>query len=177
MTSPLTLTLTRVQPADGALLDNLWQFYELESSFWSHEDVDASGRFNSLSGFLSRLGDPDAFDWAYLLHQQGELVGFLLVGHQNLFDRQIMEFGDLYVLPKFRGRGIATEVIRQTLLDSAHPWLVCVFRDDRQAQAFWDRVFQRLPFASVREVEPPDVPALRQFVINDASFACASASP
>jgi predicted acetyltransferase len=172
--TPTPITLTRVTPADATLLDNLWQFYELESSFWSGEDIDAKGRFNSLSGFLGRLGDPDAFDWAYLIHQKGAAAGLLLVGHQNLRDgtiqRTILEFGDLYVLPKYRNQGIATEVIRQTILATVHPWLVCVFRDDLRALAFWDRAFKRLPFSSVREVVPPDVPEFVEFVVNDAAL-------
>ena len=111
------LTLIRVTPADAALLDRLWQFYELESSFWSGEDIDETGRFTSLDDFLERLGTPDPFDWAYLIRHEGQLAGLLLVGHQNLRGQSIMEFCDLYVLPRFRGRGIATELIADALDD------------------------------------------------------------
>jgi hypothetical protein len=85
------ITLSRVTRDDATLLDRLWQFYELESSFWSGEDIDESGRFNSLSDFMERLGDPDSFDWAYLIRYEGRLAGLLLVGHQNLRGRSIME--------------------------------------------------------------------------------------
>ncbi|ANH68547.1 hypothetical protein ABE85_14975 [Mitsuaria sp. 7] len=71
------------------------------------------------------------------------------------------------MLPKYRDQGIATEVIRQTILATDHPWLVCVFRDDLRALAFWDRAFKRLPFSSVREVVPPDVAEFVEFVVND----------
>lgn len=163
------VVLDRVTPAGAALLDNLWQFYELESSFWSHEDVDPAGRFTSLSGFLSRLGDPNTSIWAYFIRHQGELAGFLLISEEeHYFGRTIAEFADLYVLPKYRGRGVATAVIRRTMLASNHPWLVCSFKDDHKALAFWERAFARLPFAGVREVIPPDVEAMRQFVVNDA---------
>lgn len=162
-----SVTLTRVEPADATLQDNLWQFYEFESSVWSHADIDGLGRFNSLAEFLARLGDPQSFDWAYLIRQQDAVVGFLLVGHQNLDGRSIMEFADVYVLPKFRGQGVATEVLRQTVLASDHAWLICAFRDDQAARAFWARAFERLPFGSVREVIPSDVPQMHQFVVND----------
>ncbi len=165
------VTLTRVAPADAALLDRLWQFYELESSYWSGNDLDETGRFTSLSGFLERLSDPDAFDWAYLIRHEGQLCGLLLVGHQNLRGRSIMEFGDLYVLPKYRERGIATEVVRQIVLASDEPWLICVFREDRQALAFWRRAFERLPFSSVREVLPSEDPDLHEFIVNDEPAA------
>jgi predicted acetyltransferase len=161
------ITLSRVTRDDAPLLDQIWQFYELESSFWSGEDVDETARFTSLADFLARLGDPDAFDWAYLIRHEGRLAGLLLVGHQNLRGRSLMEFADLYVLPRYRGRGVATEVIRQIVLDSHQPWLICVFREDRQALGFWRRSFERLPFSSVREVLPSEDPDLHEFIVND----------
>lgn len=164
-----SVSLFRVTPEDAALLDRLWQFYELESSFWSGEDIDETGRFTSLNGFLERLGTPSPFDWAYLIRHEGQVAGLLLVGHQNLRGREIMEFADLYVLPKFRGRGIASEVLRQVLLSSGQPWLICVFRNDAQALAFWRRAFERLPFASVREEVPSEDPDLHEFIVNDSA--------
>lgn len=166
MTSPVNLA--RVALADAPLLDRIWQFYELESSPWSGCDLDETGRFTSLSDFLTRLGDPDPFNWAYLIRHQGQLAGLLLVGRQNLRGRSIMEFADLYVLPKYRGRGIASEILRRTVLASGEPWLICVFRRDRKALAFWRRAFERLPFSSVREALPSEDPEMHEFIVNEA---------
>jgi predicted acetyltransferase len=176
---PLTpaVSLTRVTPVDAALLDRLWQFYELESSSWSGEDVDDAGRFTSLDGFLERLRTPDPFDWAYLIRHEDQLAGLLLVGHQNLRGRSIMEFGDLYVLPKYRGRGVASEVIRQVVLDSDHPWLICVFRTDAQALSFWRKAFGRLPFSSVHEESPSEDPDLHEFVVVPPALNRATVGP
>jgi predicted acetyltransferase len=73
------------------------------------------------------------------------------------------------VLPRYRGRGVATEVIRQIVLDLPQPWLICVFREDRQALDFWRRAFERLPFSSVREVLPSEDPDLHEFIVNDVA--------
>jgi len=162
-----SVSLARVTRADAPLLDRIWQFYELESSSWSECDLDETGRFTSLSGFLERLGDPDSFDWAYLIRHEGQLAGLLLVGRQNFRGREIMEFADLYVLPKHRGKGIASEVLRQTVLASEEPWLICVFRKDQAALTFWRRAFERLPFSSVRESVPPEVLDLHEFIVNE----------
>lgn len=167
MTSPVNLD--RVSLADAALLDRIWQFYELESSLWSGDDLDETGRFTSLSGFLERLGDPASFDWAYLIRHEGQLAGLLVVGRQNLCGRSIMEFADLYILPKYRGRGIASDVLRQTVLASQEAWLICVFREDHGALAFWRSAFERLPFASVREILPSEDPELHEFIVNEAN--------
>ncbi|MET4683126.1 GNAT family N-acetyltransferase [Brevundimonas faecalis] len=162
--------MIRALISDASLLDQIWQFYELESSFWSGNDTDDAGRFTSLSGFLSRLGQPDPFDWAYIIRYEGKLAGLLIVGHQNFGGRSIMEFADLYVLPKYRGKGVASEAIRQTMLSSNEPWLVCVFREDRQALAFWRAAFERLAFTSVREVLQPKDPELHEFIVNEEHF-------
>lgn len=58
-------------------------------------------------------------------------------------------------------------MIRQVLLDSNEPWLICVFREDRQALGCWRRGFERLPFASVREVLPSQDPDRHEFIVND----------
>lgn len=166
-----SITLTAVSPADGQLLDNLWQFYELESSAWSKDDIDSEGRFNSLSGFLARLRDPHAVAEGYFIHHGVSIVGFLLVGLQWLHEREIKELADLYVLPKYRGLGIASKVVHQMISSSDSPWLICVFSADVQAQRFWESAFQRLPFSSVRELLPPEFPELREFVVNDGESA------
>jgi predicted acetyltransferase len=162
-----SIALTPIAPADAQLLDNLWQFYELESSAWSQEDIDSEGRFNSLSAFLDRLFDPDAVAEGYFIYHGVSIVGFVLVGLQQLHERAIKELADLYVLPKYRGLGIASQVIHQTIMSSGSPWLICVFRADVHAQKFWERAFQRLPFSTVRELLPPEFPELREFVVND----------
>lgn len=105
------------------------------------------------------------------------IAGFLLVGLQQLQERAIKELADLYVLPKYRGLGIATEVIRQTVMASAHPWLIGVFRLDVHAQRFWERAFQRLPFSSVRELLPPEYPDLREFIVNEGPAGAARHEP
>jgi len=172
-----SITLTPVSPADAELLDNLWQFYELESSAWSAEDIDPCGRFNSLSDFLDRLRAPDAVAEGYVIRHGEYVAGFLLVGLQQLQERAIKELADLYVLPKYRGLGIATEVIRQTVMASDRPWLIGVFRLDVHAQRFWERAFQRLPFTSVRELLPPAYPDLREFIVNEGPAGAARHEP
>jgi len=164
---PPAITLTRVSAGDAELLDRLWQFYELESSFWSGEDVDDTARFRSLDGFLQRLKSPDPFDEAWLIRSEGVLAGLVLVGQQRVRQRSIVEFADLYVLPKYRGRGIASEVVRRIVLDAGHPWLICVFRSDAKAKAFWTRAFERLPFATVHELVPSEDPEMHEYIVND----------
>ncbi|WP_423599979.1 hypothetical protein [Roseateles sp. MS654] len=78
-----------------------------------------------------------------------------------------MEFADLYILRRYRGRGIASEVARQIVLDSKEPWLICVVPEDRQALNFWRRAFERLPLSSARAAPPSEEPHLHKSLVND----------
>ncbi|KMM74558.1 hypothetical protein ACP93_16175 [Xanthomonas sp. NCPPB 1128] len=95
------------------------------------------------------------------------MVGFVIVGLQQLQECTVKEFADIYVLHKYRGLGIATDVIHQMVVVSHHAWLICLFRLDVNAQRFWERVFRRLRFSSVRELLPPEYPDLREFIVNE----------
>ncbi|MEN0038788.1 MAG: GNAT family N-acetyltransferase [Cellvibrio sp.] len=161
------INLEPVDAANKSIIDNLWQFYEFESSFWSKEDVDTYGRYGSLADFLARVGTADTFDWGYIIKYQNQLVGFLIVADEYIGGKSIREFADIYILPKYRGLGIATQLIRTTILNSDHPWLICVFREDTNALNFWRNTFARLPFNSVRENLPPEIATLHEFIIND----------
>lgn len=72
----------------------------------------------------------------------------------------VQEFSDFFILKQYRRRGVALEVVRRVLLDSAQTWLVAMFRADAAACAFWQQAFARLPFA---RVEAYDDAALPQF--------------
>ena len=72
----------------------------------------------------------------------------------------VQEFSDFFILKQYRRRGVALEVVRRVLLDSAQTWLVATFRDDAVACAFWRHAFACLPFA---RVEAYDDAALPQF--------------
>lgn len=164
------MTDIELEPVDlnnKGLIDNLWQYYELESSFWSKEDVDAAGRFASLEGFLARVGQPDSFDSGFIIKYQSQIAGFLIVSDEFLFGKPIREFSDIYVLPKYRGLGITSEVIRLTILKSDRPWMICVFRNDHNAQAFWRKAFARLPFSAIYENNPPEVGHFHEYIVND----------
>lgn len=160
------IILEQVDSMRKELIDNLWQYYELESSFYNLTDVDISGRFTSLNSFLERVDRQDTFEWGYIIKYNGHIAGLLIIGDEYIHGEAVKEFSDIYILPKYRGCGIASHIIRTTILNSDHAWLICVFRKDEKGLAFWRNAFVRLPFDSVVENIPSEIDDLHEFIIN-----------
>lgn len=161
------IKLEQVNSDNKSVIDNVWQFYELESSWYSKHDVNAQGRFNSLDGFLQRVGCEDAFEWGFIVKYYANIAGLLIIGDEHIKGRPIREFSDIYILPKYRGLGIATHLINTIILNSDNPWLICILRNDLKAINFWRTTFARLPFYSVYENIPPEIEDLHEFIVND----------
>lgn len=163
----MPVALSRMQPSQVGLLRHLWQYYQLESSIREGLDVDASGRFETPDQVFEAALRSEGRNSAHLVCCDGQVAGFLLLESAQIEGKDITEFADLYVLPRYRGRGVASQVIAQVILRSSQPWLIAVFRDDFNALSFWRSAFKRIPFTSVREVEPPELPEFCEFVVNE----------
>ena len=160
------IILEQVDSTHKVIIDNIWQYYELESSSYTRTDVDISGRFTSLESFLDRVGLQDTFECGFIIRYRGHIAGLLIIGDEFINGKPIKEFSDIYVLPKYRGCGIASQLISTIILISEDTWLICVFRKDEKALAFWRNTFARLPFDSVVENIPPENIDLHEFIIS-----------
>ena len=158
-----------MQAAQAGLLANLWQYYQFDSSEREQLDVDSAGRFETPDEVFSKVLRSEDGSSAYLVQCDGAIAGFLILLSAEIEGKPITEFADLFVLPRYRRRGVATAVVEQVILRSAQPWLVAVFREDLKAQAFWRGAFERLPFSSRREVVPPELPEFHEFVVYEGS--------
>ena len=156
-----------MQPGQADLLASLWQYYQLESSSRERLDVDSAGRFETPDDVFAKVLNLDDGNSAYLVRCDGAIAGFLILLSAQIEGAPITEFADLFILPRYRGRGVASQVIEQVILHSTQPWLIAVFRDDSEALAFWRSALKRLPFSSVREIVPPELPEFHEFVVND----------
>jgi predicted acetyltransferase len=164
----MSIELVQVQPSQFGLLANLWQYYQLESSTREQLDVDSAGRFETPDEVLTNVLNSVNGDAAHLIRCENHVAGFLILLAAKIEGTPITEFADLYILPRYRRRGIASQVVEQVILRSSQPWLIAVFRHDLSALAFWRAAFQRLPFASCREIVPPELPEFHEFVVNES---------
>jgi predicted acetyltransferase len=77
------------------------------------------------------------------------------------------ELSDIFILPKYRSKGIALHVVRQLMLNNSINWHVAVYKNDREALQFWDRLFVKLPIVDVLKVEPPETEGFHEYVITN----------
>jgi predicted acetyltransferase len=145
----------------------LWQFYQYHQSAFDNEDINCSGRFDIDEEYLSDVAADEEDCDAYLIFVEGNIAGFITVEPTEIVEREMPELSDLFILPKYRGKGIALYVVRQLMLDNSLNWHVAVYEKDREALKFWDRLFAILPIVNVIKVEPSETEGFHEFVITN----------
>ncbi|SIS04586.1 Predicted acetyltransferase [Aquipseudomonas alcaligenes] len=146
-----------------SLIANLYQFYAYESSDWEQEDVETDGRFYLHEPHLRRYwSEPD---WsAQLILADGFIAGFLLIERSELPGIDALELADLFILKKYRRRGIGRALARE-VLGNGGSWLVRFYSQDEQATAFWREILADLP-PGWRQIWPDDEAELLSYLIN-----------
>ncbi|ATR83247.1 GNAT family N-acetyltransferase [Pseudomonas sp. FFUP_PS_473] len=162
-TTDITLELVQASPDQIELVRNLYQFYAYESSDWEQEDVELDGRFYIHDEHLQRYWQEPQWS-ANLLLVDGFIAGFLLIERSDLPGIDALELADLFILKKYRRKGIGRAVAAQMLMSAEHAWLVRYYYQDEAAAAFWGSVMEHLPRA-VQAIEPDDDPELLSFLL------------
>lgn len=161
------LSIERAKPEDKKLLFRLLQLYFFDSAHWSGEDLLEDGLYECEADGLLTYFDLSSEDRAYILRVNGKIAGFALVEAVPFEGKQISEFADLFVLPKYRRLGLASAATTQIVINSENPWLIAIFRKDREAMRYWQASFKRLPFRSVRAADDPEDDRFHCFVVNE----------
>ncbi len=165
----MNIELFQMQITHAPMLANLWQYYQLDSSAREQLDVDGAGRFETPEEDLLQALRSERGSSAYLVKCDGAVAGFFILHAAQIEGKPITEFADIFVLPKYRGRGVASTVVERVILCSPQPWLIAVFRGDLKALNFWRSAFKRLVFSAYKEIEPPELPEFHEFLINQNS--------
>ena len=154
-------------PAEQGLLFRLLQLYYFDSTRWSGEDLQDDGLYDCEEDGLLRYFQANSGDRAYILRVNGKPAGFVLVDEIEFDGKSISEFADIFVVPKYRGIGLASAATDQIVVASENPWLVAIFRDDKAALRYWQSAFERLRFRSVRPTEDPADDRFQLFIVNE----------
>lgn len=159
-----SLALRAIAAGEEGALARLFQLYCYDNSAWSGEDVLADGSYDVCDAGLAtyvHLADHAAC-WILV---DGELAGFYLAEPGMAGEVAVQEFSDFFILKKYRRRGLALEVVRRVLLGSTQTWLVAMYRDDANANAFWRQAFARLPFARIEAWPDADLPQFQLYLL------------
>ena len=159
--SELTVELIPTGPEHIELIRNLYQFYAYESSDWEQEDVEVDGRFYIHDEHLARYWQEPQWS-ANLILVDGYIAGFLLVERSELAGLDAQELADLFILKRYRRKGIGSAIATQVLCSGAANWLVRFYDQDEVSQAFWRTVLDNLP-RPAQTLELDDDPQLTSF--------------
>jgi len=162
-----SISIDAAGPADQDLLYRLLQLYYFEATRWSGEDLDTSGLYACDPAGVGSYLVAECPDRAYLFRCDGRVCGFALVEQIDMDGTTMRELADLFVLPKYRGRGVADAAIRSIVLRSEGAWMIATFKQDLDAQRYWASAFHRLPFASLRRAD--DDASFQIRIVNERS--------
>jgi predicted acetyltransferase len=163
----MNIALRKLTKKDLPAFSMLWQFYQYHQSTFDNEDIDSSGRFDIDEEYLRDVAVGDEDCDAYLIVVENNLAGFVTVEPTEILEREMPELSDIFILPKYRSKGIAEHAVRQLMLNGSSNWHVAVYEKDREALKFWDRLFAKLPIENVLKVEPPETEGFHEFVITN----------
>ncbi|ELQ07100.1 hypothetical protein A986_24556 [Pseudomonas fluorescens BRIP34879] len=163
-----TVELIQTGPEDAELIRNLYQYYAYESSDWEQEDVEADGRFYIHDEHLSRYWQDPQWSANLLLLVDGCIAGFMLIEGSEL-GMDALELADLFILKRYRRRGIGRAIATQVLCSGEANWLVRFYDQDEVSQAFWRTVLDYLP-RPVQTLELDDDPQLVTYLITRAAL-------
>ncbi|MBM3104480.1 GNAT family N-acetyltransferase [Pseudomonas sp. V1] len=164
--NPFTVELLQTGPEQAELIRNLYQFYAYESSDWEQEDVEVDGRFYIHEEHLARYWQDPQWS-ANLILVDGFIAGFLLVERSEFAALNALELADLFILKRYRRKGIGRAIASQVLMSGEFDWLVRFYDQDETAQAFWRAVLDNLP-RPVRTIELDDEPELLSYLVTRA---------
>ncbi|AZE83519.1 hypothetical protein C4J98_2106 [Pseudomonas orientalis] len=163
-----TVELIQTGPEHAELIRNLYQYYAYESSDWEQEDVEADGRFYIHDEHLARYWQDPQWS-ANLLLVDGYIAGFLLIEGSELSGIDALELADLFILKRYRRKGIGRAIATQVLCSGEDNWLVRFYDQDEVSQAFWRTVLDNLP-RPVQTLELDDEPQLVSYLVTRASL-------
>lgn len=158
-----TVELIQTGPEEAELIRNLYQYYAYESSDWEQEDVEGDGRFYIHDEHLARYWQDPQWS-ANLLLVDGFIAGFLLIEGSELPGIDALELADLFILKRYRRKGIGRAIATQVLCSGTSNWLVRFYDQDEVSQAFWRTVLDNLP-RPVQMLELDDEPQLVNYLI------------
>jgi predicted acetyltransferase len=145
---------------------NLFQFYLYDSSDWESEDIGTDGLFYVHDPYFNQYWDTEGWS-ASLVKVDDAMAGFLLIERSDIPGIDAPEFADFFVLKRFRRQGVGRRVVESVIADSASAWVVNVFEEDENSNAFWHSLFRSSLFRSVRELKDPHGRQVRAYLINE----------
>jgi predicted acetyltransferase len=143
------ITVTGAIEAERALIAAMFQYYvydfsEMGSPDDDDFDLEPDGTFGRYEYMGAYWREPARIP--RIIRRGGKLAGFALINdhsHSGLpLDRN---FGEFFVLRKYRRAGVASASVRQILTRYPGRWEAAIMQRNTAAQAFWPRAVAATP--------------------------------
>ena len=152
-----------------AVIWNVYQFYCYDTSIEDEYDLEESGLYSLSDEYFSQYWTHPRWS-AHLLRWDGVVAGFALIEASEALDNA-QELADVFVLKRYRRRGIARAVALHFLSHRVVPWTIVVFDEAMDAQAFWKSMFKEPQLQPDRRVADPDGRAVTVHVLEPNHIA------
>lgn len=146
-----------------AVIWNIYQFYCYDISIEDECDLEESGLYSLCAEYFAQYWINRRWS-AHLLRWDGVIAGFALIEASEALD-DAQELADVFVLKRFRRRGIAREVALNFMAQRAAVWTVVVFDGAIDAQAFWKSMFKEPQLQPTRQLPDPGDRAVTIYVL------------
>jgi predicted acetyltransferase len=132
--------------SDQVLLLNLWQLYMHDLSEFRDSLLPENGKYRD-----DRIRTYFAYDehWSYLIRNEAEIAGFVLI-RKSRPGTYLM--GEFFILRKFRGTGFAASVAKEIFDYHPGDWEVPFQNENPRAARFWRRTVELLGYPSAEEL-------------------------
>ena len=161
----MNIRLRKANVEDSALFLMLWQFYQYHQSSFDYEDLIDNGSFDIDNDYLHEvlLGYENCE--VYIIYFDEAIAGFITIEPTKIMNKEMLELSDIFIMPKYRHRGLARFVIEKLFLNEKKMWHVAIYENDTQAQQFWHTLFQQMNIEKVIKVLPAEMEGFHEFVV------------
>ena len=122
---------------DYPTIQNMARFYVYDRTPYMDWECPESGLFECID-FKHYFEATD--EEAFLIRVNNEIAGFVLLDKMHFLEPVDWNMGEFFVLAKFQGTGIASEVAKQIFKGHSGKWSVAVMPENNKAVKFWRKI-------------------------------------
>lgn len=138
----MEVLVTRAAESQKELLANLLQFYVYDFTEFTNIAIGEDGNYPKLPE-LDAYWDPASGHHPYLIKVDGEIGGFILTNEIE-HPRNYSLLCHFFILRKFRRLGAGARAAVDFLKSSSGEWELSQLSSNIPAQAFWDKVIDKV---------------------------------
>lgn len=135
--------------ADYPTIQNMARFYVYDRTACMGWECPENGLFECIDfkHYFEKTHEK-----AFMVRVSGEIAGFVLLDKMYLLEAVDWNMGEFFVLAKFQGKGIASQVAREIFEKHPGKWSVAVMPENIKAIKFWRKIIAEVSRRNYTEV-------------------------